>query len=382
MLQSPEAPADKIDILFVFSPVEFYTRLRMKSFNSETAIAQILQPFVDSRTLAGAVTVVATTDGIVSFKTIGCADIARGIPMARDTFFWIASQTKPMTATALMMLVDEGKVNVSDPVEKYLPEFKGQMLVVEKDDDHILLRKPSHPITVREILTHTAGLPFRTPVEEPTLDMLPLATAARSYAASPLFSDPGTRYEYANTGTNTAGRIIEVVSGMPYGEFMQTRLFDPLGMSDTTFVPNEEQIGRLAKTYKPGAENQGLVETVVSQLSYPLTNPLRQPMPAGGLFSSAVDLVAFCRMILNGGELDGRRYLSQDSVREMTRKQTAEAITNEYGYGWDTSNGRFGHGGALATNMTIDPVRGLIMLYLVQYAGDGSQAREAFFRAV
>jgi len=356
----------------------------MKSPNSDFSAIPILQPFVDNKTLAGAVVLVATKDRIISHEAVGFADIAAGKPMAKDSFFWIASQTKPMTATALMMLVDEGKVDVCDPVEKYLPEFNGQMVIAEKDEDHVLLKKPSHPITVKEILSHTSGLPFKTPVEEPKLDILPLHSAVRSYAMSPLFSEPGTQYEYSNAGTNTAGRIIEVVSGMSYGEFMQTRVFDPLGMSDTTFVPTEEQTARLAKVYKPGPENTGLVESVISQVTYPLTNPLRQPFPAGGLFSSGRDLVRFCQMILNGGELDGKRYLSTASVQEMIRKQTADVVTKEYGYGWDIADGRFGHGGALATKMTIDPKRGLIMVFLLQhegFPGDGGQAQETLIQA-
>ena len=353
----------------------------MRFSKPDFSAAALLQPFVDNRTLAGAVALVATNDRIVSLEAVGSADIAASKPMATDAVFWIASQTKPMTAAALMMLRDEGGVNVDDPVEKYLPEFQGQMLEAERDDGHVLLRKPSHPITVKEILSHTSGLPFKSRVEEPKLDMLPLHTAVRSYAASPLLFEPGSRYEYSNAGTNTAGRIIEVVSGMPYGEFMRTRLFGPLGMEDTTFVPDEEQVGRLAKVYKPGPDNAGLDETVISQATYPLTNPLRQPFPAGGLFSTAHDVMLFCRMMLNGGELDGRLYLTPDAVREMTRKQTPQPVENQYGYGWDTSDGKFGHGGALSTNMTIDPKRGLILVFLIQhegFPGDGARAQEVF----
>jgi len=294
------------------------------------------------------------------------------------------SPTERMRSKEEAMHFLSDKVDVCNPVEKYLPEFKSQMFVTEKDAEHMLLKKPSHPITVKEILSHTSGLPFKTPVEEPKLDILPLHSAVRSYAMSPLFSQPGTRYEYSNAGTNTAGRIIEVVSGMSYGEFMHTRVFDPLGMSDTTFVPTDAQTARLAKVYKPGPENTGLVESVISQVTYPLTNPLRQPFPAGGLFSSGHDLVRFCQMILNGGELDGKRYLSTASVQEMIRKQTADMVTKEYGYGWETADGRFGHGGALATKMTIDPKRGLIMVFLLQhegFPGEGGQAQETFIRA-
>src|SRR6187431_3084199 len=161
--------------------------------------------------------------------------LAAAVSAQADAMFWIASMSKAITAAGLMVLVDEGKVALDDPVEKYLPEFKGQMVVAEKNDAHMLLRKPAHPITVREVLSHMSGLPFSAAIEKPTLDGLPLAAAVRSYAMSPLQTEPGTAYQYSNAGINTAARIIEVVSGMKYEDFMQQRLFDPLGMKDTTF---------------------------------------------------------------------------------------------------------------------------------------------------
>ena len=128
----------------------------------------LLQPFVDRHELAGAVALVVDRDKVLSVETVGFADIAGHRTMKPDAMFWIASQTKPMTATALMMLVDEGKVALDDAVEKYLPEFHGQMVVVEKDDAHTLLRKPAHPITIREVLSHMSGLPFQSALETPT----------------------------------------------------------------------------------------------------------------------------------------------------------------------------------------------------------------------
>ncbi len=124
--------------------------------------------------------------------------------MTEDTLFWIASQSKPMTAVAVLMLVDDGKIKLDDPVEKYLPEFKDQMVVVESDPEHRLLKKPSHPITIRETLSHMSGMPFKSAVEEPTLDSLPLQVAVRTYAITPLATQPGTAYQYSNAGINTA----------------------------------------------------------------------------------------------------------------------------------------------------------------------------------
>jgi CubicO group peptidase (beta-lactamase class C family) len=340
-------------------------------------VAAALQPFVENHTLAGAVTLVAVKDKVVDVEAVGFADIAAAKPMPANALFWIASQSKPMTVTAFMMLVDEGKVNVEDPVEKYLPEFKGQMVAVERDANHILLRNPVHPIKVREILSHTSGLPFRSPMEEPTLDMLPLRDAVRSYAMGPLQFEPGTQYQYSNAGINTAARILEVVSGMPYEEFLDQRLFKPLGMTDTTFWPNEEQLKRLAKSYKPGTNQAALEEIPITQLHYPLSDRQRKPVPAGGLFSTARDVGVFCQMILHGGAWQGKRYLSESAVKQMTSKQTPAALAAAYGFGWSVHNQSCGHGGAYATNMDIDRDRDLITVFLVQHAGFAGQAGNA-----
>jgi len=351
---------------------------------SAADLASAVRPFVDRHELAGAVMLVASRDKVLDVETVGYADLEHNKPMPPDALFWIASQSKPMTATALMMLVDEGTVNVAEPVEKYLPEFKGLMLAVEHDGQHVLLRKPAHPITVREILSHTSGLPFKSPMEEPTLDQLRLRDTVRSYTVVPLEFEPGTRYQYSNAGLNTAGRIIEVVSGIPYEQFMEQRLFKPLSMKDTTFRPSRSQLKRLAKSYKPGPGNSGLEETTVTQLQYPLNDRARQPMPAGGLFSTAQDVGRFCRMILNGGQLDGKRYLSQTAVEQMTQKQTGDAVKEGYGFGWSANGKTFGHGGAYATNMGIDAERGLITVWMVQHAGfpgNGGQALDAFRQA-
>jgi CubicO group peptidase (beta-lactamase class C family) len=350
-----------------------------------TNISSRLQPYVTAGTLAGAVTLVATKDKILDLEAVGFADIAAKKPMQTDDLFWIASQSKPITATALMMLVDEGKVNVSDTVEKYLPEFKGQMVVVERDAEHELLRKPSHPITVHEILSHTSGLPFSTPIERPTLDMLRLRDAVRSYAMAPLEFEPGTKYQYSNAGINTAGRIIETVSKMPYEDFLDQRLFRPLGMRNTTFWPTAVQLKHLAKSYKPNAAGNALEETTVTQLQYPLNDRNRQPMPAGGLFSTARDLARFCQMILNGGKFEGKRYLSEAAVKQMTSKQTGDQVKDNYGFGWAIGDNWCGHGGAYSTNMGIDRRRGLIMVWSVQHAGypgDGGKSFDVFKETV
>jgi CubicO group peptidase (beta-lactamase class C family) len=349
----------------------------------DKGLAATLQPFVDRRCLAGAVILVATKDRVLALEAVGFADIAANRLMGTDALFWIASQSKPITAAALMMLVDEGKVKLDDPVEKYLPEFAGLWLAQEQDSKHLLLKKPQQRVTVRHLLSHTSGLPFRSALEQPTLDLLPLRVAVGSYAMTPLQSEPGARYQYSNAGINTAGRIIEAVSGTPYETFLERRLFQPLGMKDTTFWPSAGQLKRLAKSYRPNKTKDGLVETTVTQLKYPLSDRTRQPMPAGGLFSTAGDVARFCQMVLSGGTFAGKRYLSEGAVREMTSRQTGAAKVG-YGLGWATNNGVFGHGGAYATDMTIDTKRGLITVFLVQHAGfpgDGARSRAAFQKA-
>jgi len=371
-------------LLLAYAGIISAARTRPAAAESPTTPASAVQQFVDNHTLAGAVMLVASPNRVLSLEAVGYMDIARKQPMRTDSLFWIASQSKPMTATALMMLVDEGKVNVDDPVEKYLPEFKGQWLKAEQDVYHVLLKRPAHPITVKNVLSHTSGLPFSSPLEQPTLDLLPLAARVRSYAMLPLEFEPDSKYSYSNAGINTAGRIIEVVSGMPYAQFMEQRLFQPLGMKDTTFWPNAKQVARLAKSYQANAAKTGLEETTITQLQYPLTDRTREPMPAGGLFSTASDVARFCQMILNGGTLDGKRYLSEAAVRQMTSKQTADDLTEKYGFGWSVGDGEFGHGGAYATNMTIDTRHGLVFVWMVQHAGfpgDGAKSRDAFMAA-
>jgi CubicO group peptidase (beta-lactamase class C family) len=331
-------------------------------------LAPVLQPFVDSHTLAGAVVLVADPQKVLDVEAVGWADIAAKKPMRPDSMFWIASQSKPIAATALMILVDEGKVNVDDPVEKYLPEFKGQQVNVGADPAHPQLQAPRHPILVREVLSHTSGLPFKSEIEEPTLDVLPLATRVQSYAKAPLLFEPGTKSKYANAGLNTAGRIVEVVSGMSFEKFLDERIFQPLGMTDTTFYPSKSQIERLAKSYKPNAAKDGLEETTIGQLKYPLDDPERRPMPAGGLFSTAHDLSIFYRMMANHGVFNGRRILSDKSVQTMTSDQSGEA-NSHYGFGFGTDGKSFTHGGAYGTNSRYDIVRKVITVFLVQHAG-------------
>jgi CubicO group peptidase (beta-lactamase class C family) len=349
-------------------------------------VAAVLGPFVDSHALAGAVTLVADKEKVLSLEAVGFADVAAKKPMSTDALFWIASQSKSITATALMLLVDEGKVKLDDPVAKYLPEFKDLWLKAYGDNQVLLLRRPKQPMTVRHILSHTSGLPFKSAMEEPTLDLLPLNLAVRSYVITPLSFEPGSKvFLYSNPGINIAGRIIEVVSGMPYEKFMDKRLFGPLDMKDTTFWPSKKQLKRLAKSYKPNADKSDLEATKIKFLKYPLNDRTRQAFPGGGLFSTAGDVGRFCQMVLNRGTFAGKRYLSEDAVKTMTSLQIGDPAKGGYALGWRTNGaGVFSHGGAQATNMTIDSNRGLITVFMVQHDGfpkDGNKSQGAFEKA-
>ena len=259
------------------------------------------------------------------------------------------------------------------------------MVAAFRSDDTVLLRKPKHPITVRNVLAHTSGLPFQSAIESPTLDMYPLHIRVRSYAMTPLDFEPDSNYQYSNAGINVAARIIEVVAKTSFEKFLDERFFQPLGMKDTTFWPNEEQASRIATAYKPGKNNMGLEPTTIGQLYYPLTDRTQRfPMPAGGLFSTAHDMARFYQMLMNEGLFEGKKYLSADAVKSLTSRQTPAALKNSYGLGFAVSETTFGHGGAYSTNSNADKQNGLIVIWLVQHAGfpgEGGKSQEAFKRA-
>jgi CubicO group peptidase (beta-lactamase class C family) len=375
--------------------------------------APILQPFVDKNVISGAVAFVADRDKMLDVESVGYASLSAKQPMQANDLFWIASMSKSMTATALMMLVDEGKVNIDDPVEKYLPEFKGQQVVDSNDTDHP--RLPRHPITIKEILSHTSGLILASDKKLKRNGIIKDNVA--QYAAIPLHCEPGTKYEYNNNGTETAGRIIEVVSGMPYADFMQRRLFDPLEMTDTTFWPSEEQAKRLAHSARLTADKKGLEEVkfdknltpaIIARLSKGVAVPQpiiadmgvgtisdyvnRYALPAGGIYSTAKDIGRFCQMVLNGGTDHGKRLLSEKAVSQMTSIQTGSVPVSPqeaYGLGWSIklrddegpSVGSFGHRGARRTVMWVDPKNQLVMVLLIEQMDMPGEAQKHLYPA-
>ena len=346
-----------------------------------------LQPYVASNWLAGAVTVVVGTNGIVSHEAVGYSDVAQKKPMAKDALFWIASMTKPFTGVAFMMLVDEGKVSLDDPVSKYVPPMKDLWVVESRTNDTMVLRRQARPITLRHLLSHTSGLPFLTPMLSDDLGSQPLDQQVLSFTMNPLEFQPGEGYRYSNEGIDTVGRVIEIVSGMPYEAFVQKRILDPLGMRDTTFFPTARQVKRLAKPYGADSNKTGLVETKLPFMRLPFERPGRHAEPGGGLFSTGEDLAHFCQMLLNRGVYGDRRLLSEKAVEELSKVQTGQPA-KKYGLAFNVDSdghGAFGHGGAAATNMTVFPERGLALVWLVQvaggYPGKGGAAQGAFAAA-
>jgi CubicO group peptidase (beta-lactamase class C family) len=201
------------------------------------------------------------------------------------------------------------------------------------------------------------------------IDSVPLAESIRHDLLEPLVYDPGTGYRYSNEGIDTAGLILQIVSGMPYEKFLQDRLFTPLGMTDTTFFPSAAQMQRLAKSYATRKDKSGLEETRIAYLQYPRDGPGRHPAPGGGLFSTARDVARFCQMLASGGTFEGKTYLSTDAVRQMTTRQTGASVKESYRFGFSVwGGGAFGHGGAYKTNMTVDKNR--IRVFLVQQANE------------
>src|SRR3954451_84882 len=194
------------------------------------AVSQRMREFVDKHEIAGAVTLVVSRDKVVDVQAVGEADVANHTPMTPDAVFWIASMTKPVTATAILMLRDEGKLSVDDPVAKYVPELGGLKTPGGK---------PAN-LTLRHLLTHTSGMAEASP--EQARAAKTLADLIPAYAAKPMQFEPGSKWQYCQSGINTLGRIVEVVSGQSLPDFFDKRLFGPLGMKDTTFYPSAEQM--------------------------------------------------------------------------------------------------------------------------------------------
>jgi CubicO group peptidase (beta-lactamase class C family) len=343
---------------------------------------------------------VATKDKILHVSAVGQSDLASGRKMETGDLFWIASMSKPITATAVAILVDEGKLSFDDPVEKFIPEFNRVWLTQERAADHLNLVKPARPITIRDLLTHTSGLAEYT-ITSPHWT---LADMARVITLIPLRFAPGSRWGYSTAGIDAAGRVAEVVSGMPLAEFMQKRIFDPLGMTHTTFWPTEAQKKTLATSYIRTAQGKLQETPIYYMYNGAITDRARPPLGGAGLFSTAEDVAKFYQMTLNGGAApNGQRILKPETLAEMTRKQTGDLRARPgmpWGLGFCVvedpkqmeanhtfSPGTFGHGGAFGTQSWADPTRNLIYVFMIQRDKipnnpDNSPMRRAYQTAV
>ena len=346
-------------------------------------IAPAMEAAVAGKEAAGIVTLVMKEGKVVHHEAVGMADVAGGKAMKKDAVFWIASMTKSINGTALMMLVEEGKVTLDEPAAKWLP---GLAKLKMKDGS-----APKTAITLRMLLSHTAGIAF--PPRKADDGAVSLKQYVDRLLAAPLAFEPGSDYEYG-FGPTVAGRLLEVVTGKPYEVFLKERLFEPLGMVDTMFNPDEARRVRIAQTYKLDEETK---ELAVSYNPFFTSSAAVKRMvePAGGLFSTATDMGRFYAMVANGGELDGKRILSEKGVKEMTTPVSAGGKPITYGLGWQCCTeanakmsplgvGTFGHGGAFGTNGWVDLERKIATVFLVQnvLVPAGGKPKEVFQRMV
>ncbi len=382
-------------ILPALAPLAFAQDARLAG-----RVRSSMQRFVDEKEIAGAVAVVGDANGVLALESVGRRDVEANLPMTPDTLFRIASMTKPITAIAVMILVDEGKLAIDNPVEKHLPAFRDQLRLAYRQGDRSIAERPSRPITLRDLLTHTSGLPDGPLPDSPERDAPPpttLAEQSEHHARRRLSFEPGSRWSYSNAGINCLARVIEVASGKSYESFLKERIFDPLGMVDTTFYPTPAQMERLAVTY--GREGDRLVAVASSKVA-PKAGE-RPPSAAGGLYSTGPDLARVYRMMLGRGSFEGQRILSESAVAEMTRLQTGDLKCGfvegmGFGLGWGLvkepvgvtealSPGSFGHGGAFGTQAWIDPKKGRFAVLLIQRVGlannDGTPMRRELQRA-
>ena len=369
-------------------------------------IRPVMQGYVDDGRIAGFLTVVARHGKIVHFETIGMRDIENNKPIEADTIFRIHSMSKPITSVAVMMLYEEGHFQLNTPVSDFIPEFKN-MKVYNEDQTEILDAK--NEVTIKHLLTHTAGLTYGwggQPVDKRYREAnlfqpgTTLADSMKKLSEIPLVHEPGERWTYG-VSVDVLGYLVEVVSGMPFEEFLQTRLFGPLGMVDTAFSVPLEKLDRFAALYElnkeggmkgdkekekakdPKGDKDAKVRLERVEKDPPLKNGEVRFFPGGGgaLLSTAPDYIRFCQMLLNGGELDGVRILNKETVERMryphhdnwfglgfsivTDKESKDTDAKEPK---DTpeSVGSYSWGGAAGTIFWIDPEKELIGLLMTQ----------------
>ena len=353
----------------------------------------VMQRYVERGEVPGVVTLIARRGRVVHFESIGYRDIGAGTPMTPDTIFRIASMTKPIVAAALMTLYEEGELQLSDPVSKWLPEFQNMQVVVPQGSDGQYQTVAARsPITVRHIMTHTSGVQSGggllaaqySKVAPRTVPKDTLASFVTRIAALPINFEPGTKWEYGASGNGIAltGRLVEIISNKPLDRFIEERIFRPLKMSDTYFYLPEEKLGRFAVLYKPGADGKIDVAEMPDRNS-PYFRERTFLSGTGGLVSTVPDYLRFQLMMSNGGELDGVRILGRKTVELMSANHTGNlpipsrgpghgfglavsVVTDVGATGQLGSTGTYGWGGATCTITFVDPVEELIGIMMTQ----------------
>lgn len=344
------------------------------------AIPGRMREFVDSGQAAGMVTLVGRAGGVVSVQATGYADMESKAPMRTDHIFQIHSMTKPMIGIGILMLAEEGKLSVSDPVEKHLPEFRS---VKEK-------------VTLLQLLTHTGGMALNPPAGIGELHGAlhkSLADVALVYSQTPLSYAPGSKWSYSNAGMAVLARVIEVHAGMQFEEFLAKRIFGPLGMKDSYIFPPKEKWGRMPTAYiLRGGKPVKYVDDPLGEGKMKFRDGAKYSLPEGGVYSTANDLFLLYQALLrNGTGANGYRLLSPASVRAMRTVWTGDLATNGAGMGWGLgcfvvrpgfapmgmSPGSYGHGGRYGTYYFVDPAKDLIGIFMIHREG-GADERTAF----
>jgi CubicO group peptidase (beta-lactamase class C family) len=370
-------------------------------------IHEAMMRHIDAGAVSGAVTLVARQGRVVHYEAHGVMDLESKKPMAKDTIFRIASMTKPITGVAVMMMVEEGKVRLNDPVSKFIPEFKAMQVAMPRDS--ITPRPAGQPrpgeadfytvpayreITIRDLLTHTSGLISGGLGAREAAKITPktptdtLATYVPRLAGVPLDFQPGTQWAYSGAaGPEVLGRIVEIVSGQTYDQFLKTRIFEPLGMKDTAFYWSDEVRPRLATLYSRTPATPGAAPGPLQKAANQDGASSKTFFGAGGgLVSTAADYYLFAQMLLNGGVLNGKRLLGPRTVQLMSANQVGDMHNGKlgrpahgmgYGFlvgvvedsvasGLRVSSGSFGWDGAFGTQAWIDPKEKMVTIVMIQ----------------
>lgn len=362
-------------------------------------LTKTFQGYVDNQKLAGAVVLVARRGQVAYFKSFGKSDIENNVPMKDNAIFRIASQTKAIVSVGVMVLQEEGKLLISDPVGKYIPEFKETTVAVPKDGGGYEVVKANRQITIRDLLTHTAGVGYGWGIASDKWEQAkiqgwyfadrdePILATVKRMAALPFEAQPGEKFEYGYS-TDILGALIEVVSGETLDVFLKNRILDPLGMNDTHFYLPKNKKERLAVVYSP--ENNGLKKApeagMVGQGMY-VDGPRKSFSGGAGFLSTATDYATFLQMLLNNGTYNGKRIISRKTVELMTVDHLKDGMFpwvggTGFGLGFSViedlgakgslgSIGEYGWGGAYHSSYWVDPKEELVVVYFTQLIPDG-----------